>query len=75
MTLKLSEMKEGEKGRVLEISGSEQLKKKILVMGILPGEEVIVDRIAPFGSPIVVNVKNMKVALRKDEANHITVEK
>jgi ferrous iron transport protein A len=43
-------------------------------MGILVGEEIKVEKVAPLGDPIEVTVKNYKLSLRKKEARNILVE-
>lgn len=43
-------------------------------MGILVGEEVKVEKVAPLGDPIEVTVKDYKLSLRKREAKGILVE-
>ena len=43
-------------------------------MGFLPGEEVIVEQIAPLGDPISVMVAGYQVSLRISEADAILVE-
>ena len=43
-------------------------------MGLLPGEEVKVEKVAPLGDPIEVTVKSYNLSLRKKEAEGIAVE-
>ena len=43
-------------------------------MGVLVGEEVRVDKVAPLGDPIEVNIKGYSLSLRKKEAEGIIVE-
>jgi ferrous iron transport protein A len=43
-------------------------------MGVLVGEEVKVEKIAPLGDPIEITIKNYNLSLRKKEAEGITVE-
>jgi len=43
-------------------------------MGFLPGEEVIVEQIAPLGDPISVMVAGYQVSLRISEADAILIE-
>ena len=43
-------------------------------MGCVPGEEVIVEQIAPLGDPISIRVAGYSLSLRKNEANQIIVE-
>jgi ferrous iron transport protein A len=43
-------------------------------MGVLVGEEVKVEKVAPLGDPIEVKIKNYSLSLRKKEAEGIAVE-
>ncbi|MFN4245980.1 MAG: ferrous iron transport protein A [Brevinematia bacterium] len=74
MMMKLSNAKKGNKGRIVKIDGDKEFKKKVNVMGILEGEEFSVSEVFPMGSPIIINIRNSKIALRKDEAERLTVD-
>jgi len=43
-------------------------------MGIMPGTEIIIDKIAPMGDPIEIVVKGYHLSLRKEEAASVFVE-
>ena len=43
-------------------------------MGLVPGADVKVLRVAPLGDPIEFSVKGYSLSLRKSEAKTITVE-
>ncbi len=47
---------------------------KLMEMGCVPGEEILIEKIAPFRDPISVLVAGYKLSLRLDEAEHILVE-
>jgi ferrous iron transport protein A len=47
---------------------------KLMEMGCLPGEEVRVERIAPLGDPIAINVAGYVLSLRKREASTIILQ-
>jgi ferrous iron transport protein A len=44
-------------------------------MGVLPGETVSLENVAPFGDPIAVNVGEYKLCLRLEDASEIEIEK
>lgn len=71
---KLSDTKRGSEGYILKINGDKQFKKKLFVMGILEGERFLVENVSPMGSPIVLNVKQARIALRREEAENVIVE-
>lgn len=72
--MKLSELKVGQKAKVLSIKTTGALKKRFMDMGVLDGEIVIVEKIAPLGDPVDIVVKNYHLSLRKNEAEKIEVE-
>jgi Fe2+ transport system protein FeoA len=43
-------------------------------MGLVRGETVLVERLAPLGDPIEFFVKGYHVSLRRDDAQHIEVQ-
>ncbi len=49
-------------------------KKKLLAMGLTPGTEFTVTRVAPLGDPVEILVRGFKLSLRKDEASALVVE-
>jgi len=72
--MRLSELKAGERAVITEFESSE-LEIKLMEMGCLPGEEIIVEQIAPLGDPISVRISGYSLSLRKNEANQILVSK
>lgn len=72
--MNLSMLKCGEKGRIVKIGAVGPLKRRLMDMGILVGEEVRMEKVAPFGDPIEVTIKNYSLSLRKKEAEGILVE-
>lgn len=49
-------------------------KRKLLAMGLTPGTEFTVTRVAPLGDPVEIKVRGFKLSLRKDEAAALVVE-
>jgi len=72
--MNLSMLMPGEKGKIIKIGAIGPLKRRLMDMGILIGEIVKVEKIAPLGDPIEVTIKNYKLSLRKKEAKEIEVE-
>ena len=72
--MKLSELKTGERGRIQAFE-SPELELKLMEMGCLPGEEVVVEQKAPLGDPISIRVAGYSLSLRINEAAQIIVEK
>lgn len=70
----LGKMKEGEAGVIIELVKGD-LSLKLMEMGFLPGEKILVDKIAPLGDPISVKIGTYLLSLRKEEANAVLVRK
>jgi len=69
----LGDLEPGEKGRVVKIRGTGSLRKRLLDMGMIPGTEVQLKKIAPLGDPVDVLIKGYHLSLRKDEAEDILI--
>lgn len=64
----------GAKGRIAKVIAVGPLKRRLLDMGFVKGEEIEVKNIAPLGDPIEVLVKGSLISLRKEEAEKVLVE-
>ncbi|EGR3413084.1 FeoA family protein [Vibrio parahaemolyticus] len=74
--MKLSEIKPGDTVTIRLLDGlSSDIRKKLMVMGLLPNTEVKVIRRAPMGDPLQVEVRGVSVALRETIAQKIEVER
>jgi ferrous iron transport protein A len=71
--MRLSELKQGQKAIITSFQSSE-LELKLMEMGCLPGEEVIVEQVAPLGDPISIKIAGYSLSLRKSEAAEINIE-
>ncbi len=72
----LREMPEGTKGKVVGYNKVLRgYKKKLLSMGMTPGVEFMIIRVAPLGDPVEILVRDFHLTLRKEEADALVVEK
>ncbi|HEX2609272.1 MAG TPA: FeoA family protein [Flavisolibacter sp.] len=71
--MKLSELKTGERG-IIKAFENPDLALKLMEMGCIPGESVIVEQRAPLGDPISIRIAGYSLSLRINEANQIIVE-
>ncbi len=69
----LREMKPGQSGKVISIWESGPLKRRIMDMGITPGVEVKVVKMAPLGDPVEIRIRGYELSLRREEAARIEV--
>lgn len=70
---KLSQLEPGESGIIKEFTDLE-MSVKLMEMGCLPGESIQVERVAPLGDPIAVNISGYQLSLRKKEAATIILQ-
>lgn len=59
--------------RIVGLDGPETECRRLLDLGLTPGEEMAVVQSVPFGDPLVVEVRGMRLALRRREAAWIRV--
>lgn len=71
--LLLSQIKPGIRVLITGFS-QDEVPLKMLEMGLLPGNDILVKRIAPMKDPIHIEVGGYDLALRLDEAALIEVE-
>jgi ferrous iron transport protein A len=73
MIIRLSDLKPGQEGIIREFNSNEILLK-LLEMGCVPGERILLEQVAPLGGPISVSVAGYHLSLRLNEADQIMVE-
>ncbi len=67
-------LKPGQKGKIARVVGRGPTHRRILDMGVVPGTEIEVERVAPLGDPIEVKIRGYHLSLRKEEAGNVFVE-
>lgn len=73
MDKKLSELRPGQSA-VIKKFNSNEIFLKLMEMGCLPGEKVVLEQIAPLGDPVSITVSGYTLSLRLNEAEEIIVE-
>lgn len=71
--LSLDSLPFGIAARVLTVNGTGAVARRLMEMGVVPGTPVRVIKSAPLGDPIEVRVRNYHLAMRRSEAQTITV--
>jgi ferrous iron transport protein A len=71
---KLSEIKNGEQVRITNFEGGQGVLVRLKRFGIYPGDTIRVLRRAPFGGPVLLEVRGMEIALGHGIASRILVE-
>lgn len=72
MTLK--ELEIGESAAIKTVGGSGALRQHFLDMGMIPGAEVTVVKLAPMGDPMELQIHGYELTLRLAEADQIEIE-
>ncbi len=73
--MRLSEMQEGQSGRIVAIGGAPDLRRRMLEMGLTKGSDIYIEKYAPLKDPMELIVKGFHVSLRVKEASEIQVVK
>lgn len=73
--MKLNELLKGESAKIIKIGGIGELKKRLVDMGVTAGEVIKLERNAPLGDPQEYIIKATGIAIRKQDAKNIEVEK
>ena len=71
----LRELKIGESAVVTQLGGEGALRQHFLDMGMIPGAEVTVQKMAPMGDPMELKIHGYELTLRLADAEKIQVEK
>jgi ferrous iron transport protein A len=68
------DLKPGQKALIEKVLGNEKLSKRLQALGCIEGTEIELKTTAPFGDPIVVNLRGFDLAIRKNDAKNIHVK-
>ena len=71
--MKLNELRPGQAGRVEKVGGEGALRQHFLDMGVIPGAEVVVTKLAPMGDPMELQIHGYELTLRLADAEKIGV--
>lgn len=64
----------GENAKILAVNGNNEITRRLMEMGVVPGVAVRVIKSAPFGDPLEVLIRGYHLAMRKSEADKIEVQ-
>ncbi|GEM_PF-5468481 len=72
--MNIYDMKDGNVGIVQTVNADSTIRQRLFDMGILPKSRVFKARTALLGDPVWIKVDNIEIALRRNEAEAITVD-
>ena len=70
----LDKLKPGESAIIRRVGGDGALRRRLLDLGLTPNTKIMVRKVAPFGDPIELFLRNYELTLRRDDARQIHVE-
>jgi ferrous iron transport protein A len=72
----IGQLQVGDRARVCGyVDTGRSYRRRLLSMGLTPGTEFSLTRVAPLGDPVEIRVRGFALMLRKDEAAALSVEK
>lgn len=66
--MKLNELKPGQTTKVMSVGATGSLRQHFLDMGIIPGTELKLEKLAPMGDPMELRIHGYELTLRIDDA-------
>lgn len=74
--MQFNNLQPGDKARVIAYSqGDSVYNRQLMSLGLVPGTVFEVKKIAPLGDPIEIAFRGFRLAVRKDEAAVLMVER
>ena len=71
--MKLNELKVGQSACIESVGGEGALRQHFLDMGVIPGAEVTLMKLAPLGDPMELRIHGYELTLRLADAAHIGI--
>ena len=73
MTVTLKDLKTGQSAQIESVGGEGALRQHFLDMGVIPGAEITLMKLAPMGDPMELRIHGYELTLRLADAEKITV--
>ena len=70
----IDDLKIGQSGRISNVGGEGALRLRFLDMGLIPGTNVKLQKVAPMGDPIQIQVRGYELTIRREDARKITLQ-
>lgn len=72
--MEMDKLKPKQSAFITRVGGDGALRHHLLDMGLTPGTEITLQKIAPMGDPVQIEVRGYELTLRLDEAKKIEIE-
>ncbi len=70
----IDDLKIGQAGTIAQVGGEGALRLRFLDMGLIPGTRVTLQKVAPMGDPIQIQVRGYELTIRREDAAKITLK-
>jgi len=69
----LDSLPAGASATIIELQGDDAATRRLMELGLLPGEPIELIGRAPFGDPLAVLIRGTRIALRSTDARRIRI--
>ena len=73
--MKLDELNLHEKGEIIDIKCEDNIKRRLLDLGLVKGTNITPVLVSPSGDPRAFEVRGTLIAIRKEDSKKINVKK
>ena len=70
----IDDLKIGQQGTIASVGGERTLRLRFLDMGLIPGTHVLLQKVAPMGDPIQIQIRGYELTIRREDAKRITLQ-
>lgn len=70
----IDDLKIGQCGTISQVGGEGALRLRFLDMGLIPGTTVLLQKVAPMGDPIQIQVRGYELTIRREDARKISLK-
>jgi len=72
--VQLNQLNPGQAGIIVRVNGQAAARRRLLEMGLVRGETIFVERVAPLGDPVEFTIMGYHLSLRRQDAANIDVK-
>ncbi|MCC6527054.1 MAG: ferrous iron transport protein A [Polyangiaceae bacterium] len=59
---------------VRRVGGERAFRRRLMELGLVPGTEVVIEKVAPLGDPLELSLRGCRLSIRRAEASAVDVE-